>query len=419
MTLSPRRILAAVLVTAAGAAVLTALPAQAHNARDTPRGAPRMDLEVMVTPEIEGRITPGGTDPIVSVDTFGNRFIVARKEDAQRGVGIDPRSRTASRASAWAWTSADHGLTWTNLDILPRGAEQLVPESLGRDVASNGPLTYIVENYGATSVVHVVKASGLGRLGTAASVTTNPIPGTVGGDVGVATNGQVGMVSAAPRSGPSVLSQVRWGEAASSVETTLPGRCDVAADPRPAGRAFWAACVEGTNVVLHQSRDAGATFARRAAMPSRGDRAQVDVGPDGTPYVLSGGRLSRLVGARVLPMELRLPAGEMRGAAFAVSNRGRVAASIYHRARAGAPWTVQVALFTPGTRPVWYSFADHDPADSGDAATPPSEFTSVDTDPFGRLQLAWATTFLSTSVLDVNGERARLRNVFTARSVTS
>ena len=105
MTASPRRVLAAVLATAVGAAVLAALPAQAHNTRDTPKSAPTMDVEVMLTPQIEGRITAGGKDRMVAVDGFGNRFAVARKEDAQTAVGVARSSRTLTRAPAWPWTS--------------------------------------------------------------------------------------------------------------------------------------------------------------------------------------------------------------------------------------------------------------------------------------------------------------------------
>ena len=416
MTPSPRRVLAAVLATAAGAAVLAALPAQAHNARDTPKGAPTMDLEVMLTPEIEGRITPGGTDPLVSVDGFGNRFAVARKEDAQTAVGVDGRSRTLTRASAWAWTSEDDGLTWTNLDVMPRGAEQLLPQSLSRDVTSNGPKTLIVENFGATSLVHVITAYGRGRLGSATTASTNPLPGTISGDVSAATNGRDAVVAAAPQGGPSSISRVGTDGTIATAGPSLPGRCDVAADARPATRTFWAACVVGSTVVLHRSRDAGATFTRAATVPSRGERAQVDVGPDGTAYVLSGMHLSRLVGGRVVGQQLQVLAGEHVGVAFAVSNRGRVAASAYHRARPGATWQVITALFTPGSRPVWYSFAAHDPVD---AVEPPSEVTSIDTDPLGRLQMVWASTFLSAELVDGNVGRARLRNVYAARSVTS
>lgn len=416
MTPSPRRVLAAVLATAAGTAVAVALPAAAHNARNTPAGAPVMDLEVMVTPEIEGRITPGGTDPLVSVDGFGNRFAVARKEDAQQAVGVDGRARTLTRASAWAWTSEDDGLTWGNLDVLPRGAEQLLPQGLSRDIASNGPLTVIVENLGATSLVHWVVATGRGQLTGSTRLSTNATPGTVGGDVAAATNGRDAVVAAAPQAGPTSIARV-FGEGglAAGPGVTLPGRCDVAADPRPATQTFWAACVTGGAVVLHQSRDAGATFVRKAAVASRGARAQVDVGPDGTPYVLSGLQLSRLTGGRLMIQDLTIP-GEFSGASFAVSNKGRIAASSYYRAGPAASWKILTALFSPGARPVWYSFADHDPVD---AAEVPATWTSVDTDPRGRLQLVWASTFLSSEVLDGDGARLRLRNVYAARSVTS
>ena len=415
MTPTPRRLLAAVLATAVGGGALVAGPASAHNPRETPKGAPRMDLEVMVTPELEGRITPGGTDPLVSVDGFGNRFVVARKEDTQTVVGLDPRARAAVRASAWAWTSSDAGLTWQNLDVAPRGAEQLVPQSLSRDVASGGALTVIAENFGVSAVVHLVEAAGLGRLGSATLLSTTPIPGTVGGDLGVATNGSQALVVAAPQDGPSVVSRIPSGGTVTAPGATLPGRCDVAADPRKGSQTFWAACVDGASLVLHETRDAGATFTRRAATPAGADRVQVDVGPDGTAYALVGTRLLALRSGRLLGQDLALPRGDVRGTSFAISNRGRVAMTTYHRGAPGETWTVPVALFSPGSRPVWYDFADHDPATPSGASQPPSDATSIDTDPQGRLQMVWSSTFLHSGELD----RPLLRNVFTARSVTS
>lgn len=407
---SLRRPLAVALVAAVGGSVLAALPAAAHKPRDTPGGAPRMDLEVMVTPELEGRITPGGTDPVVSVDGFGNRFVVARKEDAQTLVGIDQRARTATRAASWSWTSSDDGLTWQNLDVLPRGAEQLLPQGVSRDVASAGKQTLVAENRGAAVVVHRVLAAGKGRLTSPGTVV---VTGAVAGaDVSLATNGTDAVVALSPAGGPSSVSRVGATDSLVTASVSLPGSCDVAADPRPATRTFWAACSDGA---LHRSADSAASFRRVASVPAGEGRPQVDIGPDGTAYVLRGTTLTRLRGGRAVAQDLQLPRGEVHGTAFAVSSRGRVAAATYTRAAPGAGWHVQVALFRPGSRPVWYDFADHDPVTPNGAGEPPSAATSVDTDPQGRLQLVWASTFLHSQELD----RPLLRNVFTARSVTS
>ena len=408
-----RRLLAAVLATAVGGGVLAAVPAAAHNPRETPKGAPRMDLEVMVTPELEGRITPGGTDPVVSVDGFGNRFVVARKEDAQTVVGVDPRARTATRASAWAWTSADDGLTWHNLDVMPRGAEQLVPQGLARDVTSTGPLTLIAEHRGASLVVQRVVAAGKGRLAEGTSTLVSAVlPGGFNADVAVATNGKDAVVAQSAPSAPTVVTRVTEADVFVSASVGLPGSCDVAADPRPAAHTFWAACSDGA---VHRSTDGGVTFSQVNAVHGVEGRPQVDVGPDGTAYVLTGTKLTRLQGGRPVTQDLALPRGEHAGLTFAVSNRGRIAATAYTRASPAAGWHVQVAMFPPGSRPVWYDFADHDPVTPPGASAPPSPALSVDTDPLGRLQLVWSSTFLHSPDLD----RPLLRNVFAARSVTS
>ena len=413
-SLQPRPVLAAVLATAAGAGVLAAVPAAAHNPRDTPQGAPRMDLEVMVTPELEGRITPGGTDPLVSVDGFGNRFAVARKEDAQAVVGVDQRSRTATRAAAWAWTSSDDGLTWTNLETLPRGAEGLVPQGTGRDLASAGPLTLLAESSAGAVLVTRTTAAGKGRLvGQAPAVV--PVPGGAAGAPVVATNGREAVLGAPTLAGGTAVFRSSDAGATWTAGPVLDGACDVAADPRTATRTWHAACAAAGRVVLRTSRDGAASFAAPTALGPATARPQADVGPDGTPYVLSGLRLTRLVRGRAVTQDLTVLRGEHRGASFAVSNRGRVAATTYRRSGPGEPWTVLVALFTPDTRPVWYDFADHDPATPQGASAPPALATSVDTDPRGRLQAVWASTFLHSAELD----RPLLRNVFAARSVTS
>lgn len=414
MSRRPRRLLAAVLVTAVGGGVLAAVPAAAHNPRDTPKGAPRMDLEVMVTPELQGRISPGGTDPVVSVDGFGNRFVLARKEDAQTVVGVDQRARSGLRAAAWAWTSADDGLTWENLDTLPRGAEQLLPQGVARDLDSAGPLTVLAESRGAAVFVQRLTAQRRGQLGAVeTALVSTALPGGAAADLAVATNGRDAVVATGAGSTTSV-SSVPAGSTVAAGGTTLPGRCDVAADPRTSTRGFWAACLDGSAVVLHRSQDGGATFRRAGAVPGSA-HPQVDVGPDGSAYVLSGTRLTRLRGTGVTSQDLALPRGEHRGLAFAVSNRGRVAVTAYTRTSPDAGWHVLVAMFSPGSRPVWYDFADHDPATPQRASLPPALATSVDTDPQGRLQMVWSSTFLHAAELD----RPLLRNVFAARSVTS
>jgi hypothetical protein len=76
-------------------------------------------------------------------------------------------------------------------------------------------------------------------------------------------------------------------------------------------------------------------------------------------------------------------------------------------------------MATPGSRPVWYDFADHDPVTPNGAANPPSAATSLDTDPQGRLQMVWASTFLHSPSSAAELDRPLLRNVFAARSVTS
>lgn len=400
----------------AGQALLPS--AAAHNPRNTPAGAPRMDLEVMVTPEIEGRITPGGTDPLVAVDGFGNRYAVARKEDSQALVGVDQRSRTATRLAAWAWTSDDDGLTWRNLETVTRGLDTLLPQGLGRDVAAAGPLGVVAEAHAAAVVITRVAAQGKGRL-TGLTPTAVPLEALATGAPDVTTDGTA-VTLAVPTAGGTLVRASADQGATFGPTTTLPGTCAVAADPRAPRRTTVAVCASGRDLTLHRSTDGGATFGAARALGARDDRAdggvpRVDVGPDGTVVALSGLTLVRVPATgRVLRTDVARPGGEHHGLSLAVSSAGKVALGAYHRPSPEAAWQVMVALVPAGRAPVWYPFADHDPA-TPPGADPPAVATGVDTDPRGRLQLVWATTFLHQADLG----RPLLRNVFTARSTTS
>src|SRR5437899_1666163 len=59
---------------------------------------------------------PGkGYEPAVVVDSYGNIFATAHKENWQLVLGPDPNSPTYSRSMSWAWTSVDGGLSFTDL----------------------------------------------------------------------------------------------------------------------------------------------------------------------------------------------------------------------------------------------------------------------------------------------------------------
>lgn len=409
-----RRAGAAGLVLAAVGAVL-AVPAGAHEPRGNPDGSPRMDLEVMVTPELSGRLTPGGTDSRISVDGFGNRFAVARKEDVQTAVGVDQRARTATRAAAWSWVSSDEGRTWDNLETVTRGLDGFVPQGSARDVASGASVTLVGEALPAVVLVRRVVATSRGRL-TPSTPVAVPVT-VVAEELSLATDGRTALLAVVSAS-TTTTARSSDGGATWAPGPALEGRCDVSTAPA-ARRVAHAACLVGDRLVLRTSRDAGASWTSRA-LGSADSRIpettpSVDTGPDGAPHVLSGMTLLRERGGRVLSQNLATRPGRYAGASLSVSNRGRLAVGAYRQSAPNEPWTVETALFTPGKRPVWFGFADHDPTTVAGAAAPASVGTSVDTDPQGRLQLTWAATYLHSEELG----RPLLRNVFTIRSNTT
>jgi hypothetical protein len=419
LRLSTRTATAAALA----AAVAFGVPAAAHSPRDARPGGPRMDLEVLVTPPLTGSVSPGGRDAVVSVDAFGNRFAMARKEVATGVVAPDPRARTMARAGAWHWYSDDEGVTWENLDLLPRGAEIALPERTDRAVTSDGARTYLAEVGPVGGVVTPVVATKRGRL-TAQTPALVPLVATGSSQPSLAAHNGTGVfLVVGERLGPSSQLHASYdgGASWSTSPVALAGTdCDVAADPRRASTAVTVACLDGGNVVLHSSRDDARTFTSRVlggADTRGGDagRPQLDIGADGTAYVLSGTTLRRVQGARLTTQDLRSEKGDYRATVLTVSRKGRVGVAAYRLLPGSNGWNVVVTVFTPGRAPVWADFAFHDPAGRSAASGPPSDRLSIDMDPLGRVHVLWTATRLHSAETD----RPLLRNVWSVRSTTS
>lgn len=381
-----------------------------------------MDLEVQVTPPLAASISPGGRDAAVAVDSFGNRFAVARKEVATSVVAPDPRARTMARAGAWHWFSDDEGETWANLDLLPRGAETALPERTDRDVVSDGTRTYVAEVGPAGAVVTPVVATRRGRFeartpGVVPLLTSDPERPSL------AAHGDTVLLVVGGRAtgGSQLHASFDGGASWSTARALLAGTaCDAAADPRPRSRTVVVACLDGDGIVLHTSTDDGGTFTARVLGPAdtRGGDAglpQVDIGADGVATVLTGMTLRRVLPRGVTTQDLRSEKGDYRATSLAVSGKGRVGVAAYRLLPGSSGWNIVVTVFTPGRVPVWADFAFHDPAGRSAAAGPPSDRSSVDFDPQGRIHLVWTATLLHSSELD----RPVLRNVWSVRSTSS
>lgn len=406
--ISRRTAVAAMLV----ASTALGVPAGAHSARDAKPGGPRMDLEVLVTPPVTGRTTPGGTDPVVSVDGFGNRFAMARKETAERGVGVDQRARAMVRVAPWLWTSADEGQSWDNLELLPRGADALLPEG-DFDVASAGATTYVVTTTPAGAVLTRLTATKRGRL-TAATPEVVPAAHVPGTDLALAAHPSGAALLVAGPTGTAVFAL--RDKAVKQVATLTQTSCDIATGATQAV----VACLDGSTVtrsVIDLASGKTSTTALGAADTRGGGEGtpSVDLARDGSSVVLSGTRLWRTTPAgRTSAQDLRSEGGDHRATNVAVSHKGRVGVAAYRKGAQGT-WNVVVTVFTPGKRPVWSDFAFHDPASPPSASAPPSGRLAVDFDDKGRVQVLWTATFLHQSDLDV----PLLRNIWAVRSTTS
>lgn len=394
-----------------GAAVPAAV---AHPARDERPGAPQLDLEVLVPPPLDDQLTPGAADADVSVDSFGNRFVVARKELA---ASPDPRAPRPVRTAPWRWVSVDRGDSWENLDVLPLRGDLLLPPARTVSVASDGARTVLAEDHGGVVRVQPITAAGLGRF-----TPERPALIVTGGSrpVDVAARGTSVLVLAGHPGGGHAVYRSSDSDStfSSGVALAAADSCTLAVDPRAAARTVVVACLHDDVVSVDVSTDDGASFIRRtvarADARSLDPRPSVDVGPDGALFVLSGMQLwlSRDAGRRWRAQDLQVEPGDYRSTTLAVSPKGRVGVAAYRRTAAGDPWTVVTTIFSPGRRPVLSDFTSHDPVAPRGAATPASPRTALDFGADGRMQLVWTSTYLHSTDLG----RPLVRNVWSIRS---
>ena len=416
----------AVLLSAALLAC-AAVPALAHDGQDTRPGAARMDLEVLLTPALQGETSPGGQDSSVTVDRFGNVVASALKEQAFRVVSPDGRATTKTRLASWRWSSGDNGESFQNVAASPAGADTLLPGGLSTAVASDDAgHSFVADSYAGTVLLTTVTATDRDTLTTAAPKAVPVASGVqrirmdATGDA--TSSGHLYLLTGS--STPSVWS----GTSAAAVGTTtsLPGAsdCTLAADHRKGSKLVYAGCVSQIGTTdLWTSTDAGVTFTRKQlngglpiGVPS------VSVAPDGSAWVLvtsgpDGGTqlMSHHVTSRGDVMkDLASEKGTWRGGVLDVSVKGRLGLAAYHLAPRAKGWHVRLSVVSPGATPLWVDFASHDPV-AGATATPPDSAPAI---AFGRdalLRLTWGSAKAT-----VPGSTAPLvRNVWSVRTLSS
>jgi hypothetical protein len=416
-----------------------------------------MDLEVLITPPINGETSPGGQDPAIAVDRFGNVVATALKEDAQAAT-VDGRSPTHVRAGSWRWSSGDDGQSFANVSGRPLQADNLAPG--GRSVAAAADdrgRGYLLEAHDGVGVLTVTRSTEKDDI---TAETVHPLPaGAVFGRTRLAAHGDGRLfVLGSPRSGPTYIAPLGPGTAAPDALgyalyrsddagasfTDLMGAdldgseaCDVAAGHAPGSKQVLVACTMNDGAVAaFSSYDDGRTFHRstavRAGRSLLRERPAVAVGTDGTASVLvtstdqstSRSTLSLLRssdrGRTWRAQDVTSEPGRWAGASLAVNKRGRLAIAAYHRRSSEAGWHVRLATFTAGRRPVYVDFASHDPVTPpGAAFEAPDAGTALAAGPDNRFHLLWTSIKVTVPDDVIRGDVSLIRNVWSVRTLST
>lgn len=433
---------------AVGAALACAgVPASAHDGQDKRPGAAQMDLEVLVTPPVNGETSPGGQDPAVAVDSNGNVLATALKEDGQP-LTVDGRAPSHLRAGSWRWSSGDEGETFLNVSGQPAQADTLVPGGTSVAAAADDRgRGFLLESYQGVGYLTVTRST---EKDDVVAEAIHPLPaGAVLGRSRLAAHGdgRVFLIAAA-RTGPAAVGAggtsasldvapalYRSDDAGASL-ADVEGRpldgatlCDIAAGHGRAARQVAIACLMADgSVAAFLSYDDGATFRRTVVAPASSQsrtRPAVAVGPDGSTAVLvtstAAGQSSMLLrrttnGRSWTSQQVAAEKGAWAGGSLAINNRGRLAVAAYHRASTSVGFHVRLAVFDAGRTPVYVDFASHDPVTPKTWTMPPDEGTAVSAGPDGRFHLLWTSVKVTPPV---DAGVSLLRNVWSVRTLTT
>jgi hypothetical protein len=408
--------------------ICAAVPALAHDGQDPRPGAARVDLEVLLTPALNGETSPGGQDGSVAVDRFGNVFASALKENVTRVVTADGRATTKTRLSSWRWSSGDDGESFQNVGRSPAQFDTYEPGGTSSAVASDDAgNSFYLEGYAGLVTIQSVTATEKDAI---ASTSVTQVAGGVSNirvradAVGNATTTGRLYYLAGGLTVPGRTPAVHSGPTSGLTGTTtdLPGatNCTLAADHRRGSKFVYAACQSDLGTAdLWTSKDAGATFVRRqlnGGVPV--DAPSVSVAPDGSPWVLvsTGGQLMahHLTTHGDVMKDLASEKGTWRGGVLDVSKKGRLGLAAYHLAPGAKAWHVRLSVVSPGATPLWVDFASHDPV-SAPTEGPPDSAPAVAFGPDSLLHVVWG----STKVTVPGSTSALLRNIWSVRTISS
>ena len=250
------------------------------------------------------KVTPTngyGYEPSFIVDSFGNAFATAHKENAFLALSLDPNSPTATRSMSWAWLSADSGKTWIDPPgLTPLSLEQHEVGDEGDMASDDAGHIYYADTYAGDITMTRWTTKGLGQV--IFDYTRPTIPTPEDDDRPWLTAHGDGHVFYFSNAGNKTYNGGRYTVHASydggitwdSVGVSLPdsGWCRPASDHRPGSKLVYAFCTnDNGKLYSYVSTDDGHTWNRYdVGTYNDADDTQsypsIQVGPDGTVYAL-------------------------------------------------------------------------------------------------------------------------------------
>jgi hypothetical protein len=381
------------------------------------------------------KVTPTngyGYEPSFVVDTYGNAFATAHKENWQLALAPDANSPTFTRSMSWAWLSTDSGKTWTD----PPG---LSPASLEQhEVGDEGDMTqddaghiYYADTYAGDITLTRWSTNGLGSV--AFDFTRPIIPTPEADDRPWITAHGDGHLFYFANMGNKIYNGARYTVHASydggltwdivGIPLLDSGWCRPAADHRPGSQLVYAFCTnDGGKLYSFVSTNDGHSWTRYdVGTYNNADGTQsypsLQVGPDGTLWALyvdstdvgDGGipntnRLflfkSTTQGRTFTKQEITPVAGRYQYGWLSISPDGRtLGLGIYYRPNANYAWSVAGTTWKAGARINAKTFVDLDithPVSPSQNAEPPGDYLGSYFFPDGKLGVIWTRYVLWT-----------------------
>jgi hypothetical protein len=382
------------------------------------------------------KVTPAngfGYEPSFIVDTYGNAFATAHKENWQLALAPDANSPTFTRSMSWAWLSIDNGRTWVD----PPG---LSPASLEQhQVGDEGDMTqddaghiYFADTYAGDITLTRWSTNGLGNVTFDYTRPTIPTPED-DDRPWVIAHGD-GHVFYFSNAGNKILNGGRYTVHASydggltfdSVGVPLPdsGWCRPAADHRPGSKLLYVACTnDGGKLYSYVSTDDGRSFQRYdMGAYNNADGTQswptVQVAPDGTVWVLyvdsndigDGGIpntnqlylfRSKDSGRTWSKQEITPVVGRYEYGWLSLTADGKtLGLGVYYRPNADFPWSVAGTTWKAGGKINARTFVNLDighPVSPTENAEAPGDYLGSYFFPDGKLGVIWTRYVLWTA----------------------